>query len=66
MDIDEVDLQQLFEMIDVDGSGSIEAAEFIAPLSRWAPRRPWDCLKNLEKSLGNERFEGISRVLKGF
>lgn len=35
MDIDEVDLQQLFEMIDVDGSGAIEAQEFIAPLSRW-------------------------------
>lgn len=46
MDIDEalrpklegtaqVDLQQLFEMIDVDGSGAIEAEEFIAPLSRW-------------------------------
>jgi len=35
MDIDEVDLQQLFEMIDADGSGAIEAAEFIAPLSRW-------------------------------
>ena len=32
---DQVDLQQLFEMIDVDGSGSIEAHEFIAPLSRW-------------------------------
>ena len=36
MDIDESDLQMLFEMIDVDGSGSIEAAEFIGPLSRWA------------------------------
>lgn len=35
MDIDEVDLQQMFEMIDADGSGAIEAAEFIAPLSRW-------------------------------
>ncbi|CAJ1421957.1 unnamed protein product [Effrenium voratum] len=35
MDIDEVDLQQLFEMIDADGSGAIEAHEFIAPLSRW-------------------------------
>lgn len=35
MDIDEVDLQQLFEMIDVDASGAIEAQEFIAPLSRW-------------------------------
>lgn len=35
MDIDEVDLQQLFEMIDVDGSGAIEAEEFIVPLSRW-------------------------------
>ena len=36
MDIDESDLQMLFEMIDVDGSGSIEVAEFIGPLSRWA------------------------------
>lgn len=35
MDIDEVDLQQLFDMIDADGSGAIEAQEFIAPLSRW-------------------------------
>ena len=35
MDIDEVDLQQLFEMIDVDGSGAVEAEEFIVPLSRW-------------------------------
>lgn len=35
MDIDEVDLQQLFEMIDVDGSGAIESEEFIVPLSRW-------------------------------
>ena len=31
----QVDLQQLFEMIDADNSGAIEAAEFIAPLSRW-------------------------------
>ena len=30
----QVDLQQLFEMIDVDASGAIEAQEFIAPLSR--------------------------------
>lgn len=30
----QVDLQQLFEMIDADGSGAIEAHEFIAPLSR--------------------------------
>ena len=36
MDIDENDLQMLFEMIDLDGSGAIEAAEFIGPLSRWA------------------------------
>ena len=35
MDIDEMDLQQLFEMIDVQKEGSIEAQEFIAPLSRW-------------------------------
>ncbi|CAE7772901.1 unnamed protein product, partial [Symbiodinium pilosum] len=35
MDIDEVDLEQLFEMIDADGSGSVEASEFIGPLSRW-------------------------------
>ena len=36
MDIDESDLAMLFEMIDVDGSGAIEASEFIGPLSRWA------------------------------
>ncbi|CAE7292238.1 TPC1 [Symbiodinium natans] len=35
MDIDEVDLQQFFDMIDLDGSGSIEADEFVIPLSRW-------------------------------
>ncbi|CAE7198450.1 SCN10A [Symbiodinium natans] len=35
MDIDEADLQQLFEMIDIHSEGEIEAAEFIAPLSRW-------------------------------
>ncbi|CAE7191248.1 CACNA1C [Symbiodinium necroappetens] len=35
MDIDEVDLQQLFEMIDVHREGAVEAQEFIAPLSRW-------------------------------
>jgi len=35
MDIDEIDLQLLFEMIDADGSGTIEVGEFIAPLSRW-------------------------------
>ena len=36
MDIDEHDLQLLFEMIDTDQSGTIEAAEFIGPLSRWS------------------------------
>ena len=36
MDIDESDLQMLFEMIDLDGSGAIEASEFVGPLSRWA------------------------------
>lgn len=35
MDIDEVDLAQLFDMIDTDGSGFIESNEFIRPLSRW-------------------------------
>eukprot|EP00435_Cladocopium_sp_Y103_P048781 s292_g14.t1 len=35
MDIDEMDLVQLFEMIDVDASGAIEQNEFIRPLSRW-------------------------------
>lgn len=35
MDIDQADLEQLFEMIDADGSGSIEKNEFIRPLSRW-------------------------------
>ena len=30
----QVDLQQLFEMIDADGSGSIAVEEFIVPLSR--------------------------------
>lgn len=35
MDIDEADLQQLFEMIDSSGQGEIESAEFIAALSRW-------------------------------
>ncbi|OLQ04889.1 Sodium channel protein type 11 subunit alpha [Symbiodinium microadriaticum] len=36
MDIDEQDLEQLFHMIDIDQSGTIEVAEFIGPLSRWA------------------------------
>lgn len=36
MDIDENDLQQLFHMIDIDESGTIEVSEFIGPLSRWA------------------------------
>lgn len=36
MDIDEHDLEQLFQMIDHDQSGTIEVAEFIGPLSRWA------------------------------
>ena len=31
----EVDLQQLFEMIDVHREGAVEAQEFIRPLSRW-------------------------------
>eukprot|EP00439_Symbiodinium_sp_Y106_P080197 s44_g18.t4 len=35
MDIDEVDLEQLFYMIDADGSGTVEAEEFVTPLSRW-------------------------------
>lgn len=35
MDIDEVDLQQLFEMIDTEGCGYVEARQFIGPLSRW-------------------------------
>lgn len=35
MDIDEMDLAQLFDMIDTDGSGFIESNEFIRPLSRW-------------------------------
>lgn len=30
------DLQQLFHMIDIDESGTIEVSEFIGPLSRWA------------------------------
>eukprot|EP00435_Cladocopium_sp_Y103_P010174 s1083_g2.t1 len=34
--VDQNDLQQLFQMIDSDQSGTIEAAEFIGPLSRWA------------------------------
>ncbi|CAL1144969.1 unnamed protein product [Cladocopium goreaui] len=35
MDIDEADLQQLFEMCDTTGEGSIEASQFIAPMTRW-------------------------------
>eukprot|EP00434_Breviolum_minutum_P011263 symbB.v1.2.009937.t1/scaffold640.1/size177612/20 len=35
MDIDEADLQQLFEMIDTTGEGSIGASQFIAPMTRW-------------------------------
>ncbi|CAK9005580.1 unnamed protein product [Durusdinium trenchii] len=35
MDIDQADLQQLFEMIDADGSGAISKEEFIRPLTRW-------------------------------
>ena len=33
------DLRELFEMIDTDGSGTIGAAEFIKPLSRWCARQ---------------------------
>ncbi|CAJ1336692.1 unnamed protein product [Effrenium voratum] len=36
MDIDESDLQQLFHMIDVDQSGTLQVSEFVGPLSRWA------------------------------
>lgn len=35
MDIDEVDLEQLFDMIDTEGSGHVSPKEFIGPLSRW-------------------------------
>ena len=28
-------MHELFQMIDVDGSGTIELDEFIRPLSRW-------------------------------
>ena len=31
----QMDLVQLFEMIDIDNSGAIEQNEFIRPLSRW-------------------------------
>lgn len=31
----QMDLEQLFEMIDTDNSGFIEAKEFIRPLSCW-------------------------------
>ncbi|CAK9009860.1 unnamed protein product [Durusdinium trenchii] len=35
MDIDEADLQQLFEMIDSTEEGSIDLSQFIAPMTRW-------------------------------
>lgn len=35
MDIDEQDLQQLFYMLDADGSEGVEPEEFIQALSRW-------------------------------
>lgn len=35
MDIDESDLQQLFMMIGVKGTGQVSPEEFIQPLSRW-------------------------------
>ena len=35
MDIDEVDLEQLFDMIDTEGMGHVSPKEFIGPLSRW-------------------------------
>ena len=46
MDIDEMDLVELFQMIDTDGSGTIEASEFIKPLSRWVhePRQAHDVI----------------------
>ena len=46
MDIDEMDLVELFQMIDTDGSGTIEAPEFIKPLSRWVhePRQAHDVI----------------------
>ncbi|CAK9055615.1 unnamed protein product [Durusdinium trenchii] len=74
MDIDEKDLQMLFDMIDTDKSGTIEAAEFIGPLSRWAhdsktaPRfikRPrWDASRTGGREAGGElvrRREGEAR-----
>ncbi|CAE8674089.1 unnamed protein product, partial [Polarella glacialis] len=36
MDIDEGDLVQMFEMLDGDGSGSVDPEEFINALNRWA------------------------------
>ena len=62
-----MDLVQLFEMIDVDNSGFIEANEFIRPLSRWvrdsktAPRvlvQRLSCRRCLEQRvfLFNERL----------
>ncbi|CAE7594193.1 unnamed protein product [Symbiodinium natans] len=72
MDIDEVDLQQLFEMIDVNGEGSIEASDFIWPLSRWvhdsktAPRFiKYNMLRTMEQQeelylFAERQFEQLS------
>eukprot|EP00931_Biecheleriopsis_adriatica_P010038 TRINITY_DN111132_c0_g1_i1.p1 TRINITY_DN111132_c0_g1~~TRINITY_DN111132_c0_g1_i1.p1 ORF type:complete len:393 (-),score=105.12 TRINITY_DN111132_c0_g1_i1:40-1143(-) len=35
LDLDEADLEQLFKMLDEDGSGGIDKNEFINTLSRW-------------------------------
>jgi len=72
MDIDESDLQQLFEMIDVKGEGSIHPQEFIKPLSRWvhdsktAPRfikyNMLRCMEQQEElyQISMENFEFLS------
>lgn len=75
MDIDEVDLEQLFEMIDVEGTGQVHARDFIGPLSRWvrdsktAPRFvKYNMMRMMErhdmfaKSV-DLRFEHLARTL---
>lgn len=75
MDIDEVDLEQLFDMIDVEGTGHLSAKDFIGPLSRWvrdsktAPRFvKYNLMRMMERHESfaktvDLRFEHLARTL---
>ena len=69
MDIDESDLRQLFDMIDSTGEGEIESSEFIAALSKTAPRFvKYNVLRSLQMQeelyeTVHEQFEMLSSRL---